>query len=39
MKLTNKEVKHLKRSIFGTYHHFSVKHMGRYLREREFHWN
>ncbi len=29
----------LKRSIFGAYHHFSTKHMPRYLREREFHWN
>lgn len=29
----------LKRSIFGAYHHISVKHMSRYLREREFHWN
>lgn len=29
----------LKRAIFGAYHHFSVKHMPRYLREREFHWN
>ena len=27
----------LKRSIFGAYHHISVKHMSRYLREREFH--
>ncbi len=29
----------LKRSIIGTHHHISVKHMSRYLREREFHWN
>lgn len=29
----------LKRSIIGTHHHISEKHMGRYLREREFHWN
>ncbi len=29
----------LKRSIMGTHHHLSVKHLPRYLREREFHWN
>ncbi len=29
----------LKRSIFGAYHHISAKHLPRYLREREFHWN
>ena len=29
----------LKRSIFGTHHHISAKHLPRYLREREFHWN
>lgn len=29
----------LKRSIIGTHHHISEKHMSRYLREREFHWN
>ena len=29
----------LKRSIFGAYHHISKKHLPRYLREREFHWN
>ncbi len=29
----------LKRSIFGAHHHISTKHMSRYLREREFHWN
>ena len=29
----------LKRSIFGTHHHMSAKHLPRYLREREFHWN
>ena len=29
----------LKRSIFGTHHHISKKHLPRYLREREFCWN
>ncbi len=29
----------LKRSIIGTHHHMSAKHLPRYLREREFHWN
>ncbi len=29
----------LKRSIIGTHHHISEKHLPRYLREREFHWN
>ena len=29
----------LKRSIIGTHHHISTKHLSRYLREREFHWN
>lgn len=29
----------LKRSIIGTHHHISEKHLHRYLREREFHWN
>jgi transposase-like protein len=29
----------LKRSIIGTHHHISEKHLSRYLREREFHWN
>ncbi|MGF1610235.1 MAG: IS1595 family transposase [Kiloniellales bacterium] len=29
----------LKRSIIGTHHHLSEKHLHRYLREREFHWN
>lgn len=29
----------LKRSIIGTHHHLSEKHLPRYLREREFHWN
>ncbi len=29
----------LKRSIFGTHHHLSKKHLPRYLREREFCWN
>lgn len=29
----------LKRSIIGTHHHVSEKHLSRYLREREFHWN
>ena len=29
----------LKRSIFGAHHHISKKHLSRYLREREFHWN
>ncbi|MGF1631283.1 MAG: IS1595 family transposase [Kiloniellaceae bacterium] len=29
----------LKRSIIGTHHHISEKHLSRYLQEREFHWN
>ncbi|MBT6393070.1 MAG: IS1595 family transposase [Nitrospinaceae bacterium] len=29
----------LKRAIIGTHHHVSQKHLPRYLREREFHWN
>ena len=29
----------LKRSIVGTHHHMSAKHLHRYLREREFMWN
>ncbi len=29
----------LKRSIIGTYHHVSERHLPRYLREREFMWN
>ena len=29
----------LKRSIFGAHHHISERHLPRYLREREFHWN
>ena len=29
----------LKRSIIGTHHHMSERHLPRYLREREFHWN
>src|SRR3546814_867020 len=29
----------LKRSIIGTHHHISEKHLSRYLREREFHRN
>lgn len=29
----------LKRSIIGAHHHISEKHLPRYLREREFHWN
>jgi transposase-like protein len=29
----------LKRSIIGTHHHISEKHMPKYLREREFMWN
>lgn len=29
----------LKRSIIGTHHHISEKHLARYIREREFHWN
>lgn len=28
-----------KRSIFGSYHHVSEKHLPRYLRECEFKWN
>lgn len=29
----------LKRAIIGTFHHVSERHLSRYLREREFHWN
>ena len=29
----------LKRSIIVAHHHISEKHLPRYLREREFHWN
>lgn len=29
----------LKRTIIGAHHHISEKHLPRYLREREFHWN
>ncbi len=28
-----------KRAIIGVWHQISGKHMGRYLREVEFHWN
>jgi transposase-like protein len=28
-----------KRAIMGVFHYISGKHMGRYLREVEFHWN
>lgn len=29
----------LKRSIISAHHHISEKHLSRYRREREFHWN
>lgn len=30
---------HVKRTIFGTYHHVSRKHLGRYLHETSFRYN